>query len=105
VLAAVAPDRPVAVSRELTKITEEVVRGTAAELAERYAGEAPRGEVAVVIGAAAVPSAPEVGPAVEALRRLVEAGAKPRPAAAVVAELTGLSANALYRGLTKSDAQ
>jgi 16S rRNA (cytidine1402-2'-O)-methyltransferase len=31
------------------------------------------------------------------LRRLVEAGAKPRPAAAAVAELTGGSANALYR--------
>ncbi len=36
----------------------------------------------------------------DALRRLVEAGAKPRPAAAVVADLTGGSANALYRALT-----
>ena len=41
--------------------------------------------------------------ALEALRRLVEAGAKPRPAAAVVAELTGGSANALYRALTSGD--
>ena len=37
---------------------------------------------------------------VAALRRLVEAGAKPRAAASVVAELTGTSANALYRALT-----
>lgn len=99
VLASVDPDRPVAVCRELTKLHEEVVRGTAAELAERYAGDPPRGEVALVVGGA--PSArDEIGPALEALRRLVEAGAKPRPAASVVAELTGVPANRLYRALT-----
>ena len=37
VLASVDPERPVAVCRELTKVHEEVVRGTAAELAARYA--------------------------------------------------------------------
>ena len=45
----------------------------------------------------------EEGPgdaAVDAVRRLVEAGAQPRKAAAVVAELTGGSANDLYRRLT-----
>ena len=105
VLAAVDPDRPVVVCRELTKLNEEVVRGSAADLAERYADAAPRGEVAVVIGGAPGSSAPDTGPAIEALERLVQAGAKPRPAAAVVSELTGVSANALYRGLTKRDAQ
>jgi 16S rRNA (cytidine1402-2'-O)-methyltransferase len=98
VLAAVDPERQVAVCRELTKAHEEVVRGTAAQLAARYAQAPPRGEVALVVGAA--PDAiPELAPALEALRRLVEAGAKPRPAAAVIAELTGVSANALYRAL------
>ena len=43
VLAALDPERPVAVARELTKIHEEVVRGTAAELAARYR-EHPHGE-------------------------------------------------------------
>ena len=38
----------------------------------------------------------------QALRTLVDAGAKPRPAAGVVAELTGVSANALYKALTSS---
>ena len=42
----------------------------------------------------------EIGPAFDALRRLVEAGAKPRPAASVVSELTGVPANRLYRALT-----
>jgi 16S rRNA (cytidine1402-2'-O)-methyltransferase len=98
-LAAVDPERPVAVCRELTKVHEEVVRGTAAELAERYGREDPRGEVVVVVGAAPEDEA-DLGPALEALRRLVGAGAKPRPAASVVAELTGASANDLYRALT-----
>jgi 16S rRNA (cytidine1402-2'-O)-methyltransferase len=99
-LAEVDPERPVAVCRELTKLHEEVVRGTAASLAERYAEQPPRGEVVLVVGAAPGGEA-DLGPALAALRRLVEdAGARPRPAAAVVAELTGTSANALYRALT-----
>ncbi len=101
VLAELDPERPVAVCRELTKLHEEIVRGSAAELAARYASEPPRGEVALVVGGA--PSAAdEIRPALEALERLVEAGAKPRPAAAVVAELTGVSVNALYRALTSA---
>jgi 16S rRNA (cytidine1402-2'-O)-methyltransferase len=99
VLASLDPERPVAVCRELTKAHEEVVRGTAAELAERYRDEAPRGEVALVIGAAPEPAG-DLTPALDAVKRLVEAGAKPRAAAGVVAELTGVSANALYRALT-----
>jgi 16S rRNA (cytidine1402-2'-O)-methyltransferase len=99
-LAEVDPERPVAVCRELTKLHEEVVRGTAASLAERYAAEPPRGEVVLVVGAAPGGEA-DLGPALAALRRLVDdAGARPRPAATVVAELTGTSANALYRALT-----
>jgi 16S rRNA (cytidine1402-2'-O)-methyltransferase len=99
-LAEVDPERPVAVCRELTKLHEEVVRGTAASLAERYAEEPPRGEVVLVVGAAPGGEA-DLGPALAALRRLVDdAGARPRPAATVVAELTGTSANALYRALT-----
>lgn len=51
-LAAVAPAARVAVARELTKVHEEIVRGTAAELAARYAETAPKGEVTIVIGPA-----------------------------------------------------
>jgi 16S rRNA (cytidine1402-2'-O)-methyltransferase len=98
VLAERDPDRPVAVARELTKVHEEVVRGSAAEVAARYAGQAPRGEVVLVVGPASE-RAPELEPAVDAVRRLVEAGARARPAARVVAELTGTSANALYDAL------
>jgi 16S rRNA (cytidine1402-2'-O)-methyltransferase len=106
VLAEIDPDRPVAVCRELTKVHEEVVRGTASELAGRYAGAPPRGEVVLVVGAPAAVADAGGGPdpeAVDALRRLVDAGAQPRKAAAVVASLTGARANELYRALTDGD--
>jgi 16S rRNA (cytidine1402-2'-O)-methyltransferase len=95
-LASVDESRPVAVCRELTKIHEEVIRGTAGELAARYADAPPKGEVVVVFGGA--PAREGADPAaVEAVRRLIDAGARPRIAASVVAELTGSPANELYR--------
>jgi 16S rRNA (cytidine1402-2'-O)-methyltransferase len=95
VLAELDPGRPVAVCRELTKLHEEVVRGDAATLAARYAESEPRGEVVLVIGAA--PARAELDDAaVDAVRRLVAGGAKPRVAAGVIADLTGVPANALY---------
>jgi 16S rRNA (cytidine1402-2'-O)-methyltransferase len=51
-LAALDPQRPVAVCRELTKLHEEVARGSAAELAERYGAHPVKGEVVLVIGRA-----------------------------------------------------
>jgi 16S rRNA (cytidine1402-2'-O)-methyltransferase len=100
-LAALAPDRPAAVCRELTKLHEEVVRGTLGELARRFRSEA-RGEIVLVIGPAAGSASrdPDVTIAVDALRRLVQSGARPRAAASVVAALTGTRANDLYRALT-----
>jgi 16S rRNA (cytidine1402-2'-O)-methyltransferase len=102
-LASLDPAREVAVCRELTKAHEEIVRGTAGELAERYAAQGPpRGEVVLVLGPGSETDAGDAPPAaaVDALRRLVDAGAQPRKAAGVVAELTGASANELYRALT-----
>jgi 16S rRNA (cytidine1402-2'-O)-methyltransferase len=49
-IAAVLPDRPVAVARELTKLHEEVRSGAAAELAQWAAQSAPRGEMVILIG-------------------------------------------------------
>mgnify|MGYP006172536511 CR=1 FL=1 len=43
--------RRIALARELTKLHEEVVRGTAAELRDRFT-EAPKGEVVLVVGPA-----------------------------------------------------
>jgi 16S rRNA (cytidine1402-2'-O)-methyltransferase len=55
--------------------------------------------VALVVGPASASGDADLGVAAEALRELVAAGARPRPAARVVAKLTGASANAVYRAL------
>jgi 16S rRNA (cytidine1402-2'-O)-methyltransferase len=99
VLASIDPSRPVAVCRELTKLHEEVVRGIASELAARYAETPPRGEVALVVGPASPSREADLEAAAEAVRELVDAGARPRTAARVVAKLTGTSANGVYRAL------
>jgi 16S rRNA (cytidine1402-2'-O)-methyltransferase len=98
-LAGLDARRPAAVCRELTKLHEEVRRGSAAELAAHYAQGAVRGEIVLVVGAAA-PGAASREDALAALRELIDAGARPRPAAGVVAGLSGLAANELYRALT-----
>ena len=95
-LAANDPERRVAVCRELTKMHEEVVRGTAADLAARFA-EAPYGEVTVVVGPAAVPVAGDADRVAHGVAVLLEAGLTPGRAADVAARL-GLGArNAAYR--------
>ncbi len=104
-LAALAPDRPAAVCRELTKLHEEVARGTLGELARRFR-EDVKGEIVVVIAPASgrgSSSGADLAFAVDALRRLVKSGARPRAAASVVAALTGTRANDLYRELTGRD--
>lgn len=96
-LAGAMPERPVAVCRELTKQFEEVVRGSASLLAERFA-EPPKGEITLVFGPSDRPRDPEEDPrALGAVDELVSAGVARRQAADLVARLTGLSRNALYR--------
>jgi 16S rRNA (cytidine1402-2'-O)-methyltransferase len=93
-LAAFDAAREVAVCRELTKRFEEIARGAAAELAERFA-DAPRGEVTLVVGAGSDVSDPAGARA--AMADLVAAGTPRRIAAEVVARLTDVSRNDLYR--------
>jgi 16S rRNA (cytidine1402-2'-O)-methyltransferase len=81
----------------LTKVFEEIVRGPAREVVERYR-EPPKGEITLVLGPSAVDSAaPGESAAIEAVAELVTAGAARRAAADVVARLTGLPRNRLYR--------
>jgi 16S rRNA (cytidine1402-2'-O)-methyltransferase len=93
-LATAAPQRQVAVCRELTKRFEEVVRGDAAALAERYV-RPPKGEITLVL--APVEAEPRSDEARAAVAELVSAGAPRRVAVDVVARLTDVSRNELYR--------
>ncbi|MGN6445570.1 16S rRNA (cytidine(1402)-2'-O)-methyltransferase [Amnibacterium sp.] len=88
------PDRQVVVARELTKLHEEVVRGTVAEVAA-WAEEGVRGEVVVVLAGAEPPPASEEDAVAEVLA-LVAGGARLKDASAEVAERTGLSRKGLY---------
>ena len=103
-LAAALPDRPVAVCRELTKRFEEVVRGTAAELAARFA-DPPKGEITLVVGGVGEAVQVEPGEALAPLAAVVElvaAGVPRRQAADVVARLARVSRNTLYSESLKS---
>lgn len=86
--------RPAAVCRELTKMHEEVWRGTLGELKEKAKGV--RGEIVLVV-AGASPQAPlEESEAVKLVLSRVESGERLKDAAKVVAAKNGLSAKTLY---------
>ena len=104
-LAQLAPDREAAVCREISKVHEEVARGSLGELARRFRGDV-KGEIVLVIGPTeSATQDKDVGFAVDALRHLVQSGARPRAAASVVAALTGTRANDLYKALTGREAR
>ena len=91
------PDRRGVVCRELTKLHEEVRRGTVAELSVAYAGT-PKGEVTLVLAAADAAGRSE--PTDAALRELADAVGS-RRAASLAARLTGLPRNRLYAAITR----
>jgi 16S rRNA (cytidine1402-2'-O)-methyltransferase len=99
IASALGPDRPVSVARELTKVHEEVLRGTAEELARATGAVELRGEVVLVIGGATEGPAPELSQLVDEAVELIRSGWKKREAAAEVARRHEVSTNAIYRAL------
>lgn len=96
--------RPAVVAREMTKQFEEVRRGTVSELRAYYEDRQPRGEIVLMIGAAAdvAVGEAEVRERVMALRA---SGASARDAAAAVAEELGVSKKLAYRLATEAVAE
>ena len=96
-LAPALGERHVAVCRELTKRFEEVVRGRAAWVATQLR-QPVKGEITLVVGPAeGVVEPDEASGAASAVAELVAAGVGRRAAADLVARLTGISRNTLYR--------
>ena len=92
-IADIWPNREVAVARELTKLYEECRSGTAAELADHYTANSPKGEIVLMVGPP-ITSASDADPdelLKEALRTM-----KTSQAAASVAKATGLDRKTLY---------
>jgi 16S rRNA (cytidine1402-2'-O)-methyltransferase len=97
---AFGPERRAAVCRELTKLYEEVARGTLAELAERFADGA-RGEIVVVVGGAS-PVVADLPAAVATVLDLAAGGIRLKDAAADVAAATGHATRELYEAAIRA---
>jgi 16S rRNA (cytidine1402-2'-O)-methyltransferase len=96
-LAAAAGDlRRVAVVRELTKLHEEVWRGTLSGAVEHLATKEPRGEYVVVLDGAPLPAPATEADIEAALAARLAAGVAKKPAIAEVAGALGVSKRAVY---------
>lgn len=94
--------RPVVVARELTKVHEEFLRGTAAEVRVQLgARDAIKGEITLLIGKAVEPP-PDDTPVEDAVADLVRAGTPRMDAIKQVARKRGLSKRDVYDQLLKS---
>ncbi len=93
----VGVDRKVAVTREMTKLHEEVWVGTLGEAVERWTGEI-KGEITLVLeGGSLTPVTAEA--AIAEARSLVDAGTSPSDAARRVAQDSGVSRRVIYQAL------
>jgi 16S rRNA (cytidine1402-2'-O)-methyltransferase len=93
-------DRQAACGRELTKLFEEVVRGTFSELIAHFSEHAPRGEMTVVVeGAPVEAEAPDLPAGVAEAKELIAAGMAPSRAVAHVAKWRHLPRRALYQAV------
>lgn len=96
-IAAVMPARPVVIARELTKMHEEFLRGTAAELhAALAARPSVKGEITLLIGKAETPETDDT-PIEEAIAALEAAGVARMDAIKQVAKARGLSKREVYK--------
>ncbi len=99
---AFGPTRRAAVCRELTKMYEEVARGTLAELAQKFA-DGTRGEIVLVVeGATAAAATVDLPAAVATVLELAAGGIRMKEAAADVAGATGLNARDLYEAAIRA---
>lgn len=99
-LAAVIPQRAIAVCRELTKQHEEVYRGTVGEAYQHYAAEGAKGEITVVLaGNSETAESPSVdcSQVKQRLQELLDDGASTKDAVKIVIKETNIRRNIAYR--------
>jgi 16S rRNA (cytidine1402-2'-O)-methyltransferase len=94
-LASVAPDRPLCIARELTKMFEEIQWSTPATAAEVWTGREILGEFTLVLGGGD-PVGPDLEVSVVAVLAEIDTGAQMSDAVRTVASRSGVSRRALY---------
>lgn len=100
-------DRRAIIARELTKKFETFVRGSLAELAQRFSVEDPIGEITVVVGPPVLGVATiDLARAREEAKRLLESGERVADVAKAIAKAHGLARQEAYQLVlaVKSDA-
>jgi 16S rRNA (cytidine1402-2'-O)-methyltransferase len=95
-LAAIVPERALSVSREISKLHEETLRGRAAELAASTAGRAWRGEFTLVLGPAEVTESWDVEDLDEQIEARLNDGMPTKAIATELAALSGLPRREVY---------
>ncbi len=90
-------DRPIAVCRELTKLHEEIVRGTVAEVRARFESGDPRGEITLVIAGAGSLVEWDEQAVRQALAARMAKGQRRSEAAREVAAAAGWPRSTVYR--------
>ncbi|HEY6306589.1 MAG TPA: 16S rRNA (cytidine(1402)-2'-O)-methyltransferase [Candidatus Angelobacter sp.] len=107
IVAGLGPDRPVVIARELTKIHEEFIRGTAAEILTQVRGRELKGEITLLIGpgevSAEAASAESLAVRLEQIIKEQKLDAK--AALKVLAKEQGLSKSEVYRELQRKKAR
>jgi len=86
------------VCRELTKLYEELWRGTVEQAAAYWSEHGARGEVTLVVGGA-VATGPDLDDALTRAARLVDGGMAASQASRMIAEDTGVARRQIYEGL------
>ncbi len=105
IAASVESQRRVVVTRELTKLHEEVWRGTVAGAAAHWDGDVePRGEFTIVIEGAPAPTQ-DLSAATEAALALIESGTSPSAAVKTIAVSSGVSRRELYERVVAARSQ
>lgn len=99
-LLATCGDREVVVCREMTKLHEEVWRGSLAGAVEAWSDREVRGEVTVVLGGAS-PTEPDLEAAIGLALQAVESGTPPSEAVKDVAARTGVRRRDLYEAVLR----
>ncbi|MBN1315300.1 MAG: 16S rRNA (cytidine(1402)-2'-O)-methyltransferase [Anaerolineales bacterium] len=89
--------RPMVVARELTKLFEDIQRGTPAELLAHFSLNPPRGEITLVIGGAPEHDRWSKEQVINEIAQQLETGKSPTSIAKTVAQLSGYSRREIYR--------